>query len=308
MKKTVILILCALCMLGAGTARTIEAHYGETPSGYNFWLSPPNDTTEAKPLVVFLHGKSLCGKDLNRVKRYGTIDALERGREIDAYVVAPQNPGGAWNAKKIMDIVEWVEAGHNVDSNRIYVLGMSLGGSGTVNFTAEYPDRIAAALAMCGGGYSSHLADLNKVPLWIVHGLADTAVPVSQSESVVNAMKKGDPDTPRLIYEKVPGVNHSQPARMFYIPAVYEWLFSHSLDEPDRPLHEPAIKVTQEVLSSAYSGIGSKPGSTYSTGGRKSKKAAASKSSSRKKGKSASRSKKGGKKGKSSRRSKKRRR
>lgn len=261
MKKTLSLIICAVCVFLAASARDIQAHRGEISGGYNFWFSPPENTSTAKPLVVFLHGKSLCGNNLNQVKRYGTIDALERGREIDAYVVAPQNPGGAWNPKKIMDVVEWAQKHGNIDANRIYVLGMSLGGSGTINFTAEYPDKIAAALAMCGGGYSKRLGDLNKVPLWIVHGLADTAVPISQSDNIVSAMKETDSKTPRLVYERVPGVNHSMPARMFYLPEVYEWLFKHSLKEKGRPLHQPSVKVSTDLLGRAYQGL--RGGSNY---------------------------------------------
>ncbi len=50
-----------------------------------------------KPVVIFLHGASLCGMDLYRVRRYGSLDAVKRGVNIDAIILAPQNPGGAWN-------------------------------------------------------------------------------------------------------------------------------------------------------------------------------------------------------------------
>ena len=56
------------------------------------------------------------------------MDALEKGRVIDCYIVAPQNPGGSWQPQKVMNIIEWVEKHHKVDSSRIYVYGMSLGG------------------------------------------------------------------------------------------------------------------------------------------------------------------------------------
>ena len=126
--------------------------------GYNFWLyTPPgyDSTVNDKPIVLFLHGASLCGNDLNQVRRYGTINALERGRKVDAVVIAPQNPGGSWQPDKLMNVVKWVEEHYAGDTNRFYVLGMSMGGYGTFNFTAAYPDKVAAAMALCGGAHLS---------------------------------------------------------------------------------------------------------------------------------------------------------
>ena len=62
-----------------------------------------DSVSNLKPLVIFLHGRSLCGNDLNKVLRYGTIDAVQGGRKIDAYIIAPQNPGTFWNPDKIIN-------------------------------------------------------------------------------------------------------------------------------------------------------------------------------------------------------------
>lgn len=237
----------------------IESHKGKVEGGYNFWLSEPTDTAPGpKPAIIFLHGASLCGTDMSKVKRYGPLDAIERGRTIDAYVIAPQNPGGSWKPSKIKKVMDWVSSNYDVDSTRVYVIGMSLGGFGTIDYAAEYPDEVAAAIAICGGGTSKNLGSLNEVPLWIVHGTGDRAVPVSQSDRVVNAIKEVDAETPRLVYDRVPGMNHSQPARMFYLPEIYEWLFKHSLEDENRPVEEPT-HITTAVLSRAYDGVKSKP-------------------------------------------------
>lgn len=212
------------------------------------------DTENGKPVIIFLHGASLCGNDLNRVRRYGTIHAIEGGRDMDAYVIAPQNPGGAWSPKKIMDLVDWLSQRGDVDPNRIYVLGMSLGGYGTIDLAATYPDRIAAAIAMCGGASVRNLEGLTEVPLWIIHGTADRAVSVSQSDKVVSTIKSYDPLASRLIYNRVPGMNHGQPARVFYKPETYEWLFSHRLSDDGRPI-APGFDVSVSALSNAYSGL-----------------------------------------------------
>lgn len=124
------------------------------PGGYNFWVYTPTEyyyTLEETPVIIFLHGQSLCGRDLNKVRRYGPLDAIVKGRQVDALVVVPQNPGGAWSPKKINDVLEWTKKNYACDSTRVYVIGMSLGGYGTLDFTGTYPDKVAAALAMCGG-------------------------------------------------------------------------------------------------------------------------------------------------------------
>lgn len=205
--KTIMVVAVMAGSILTANAGKISSNNGTVQGGYNYMFYAPTTEVETdfrtpivkKPLVIFLHGSSLCGNNLERVKRYGTINAIEKGRELDAYVLAPQNPGGSWKPEKIMKIVDHLLAEHNdIDANRIYVLGMSLGGYGTIDLAATYPDRIAAAMALCGGGTVRNYAGLNKVPLWIIHGTADAAVSIRESDKVVNNMKQSSPDTPRL--------------------------------------------------------------------------------------------------------------
>lgn len=193
---------------------------------------------ELKPLVIFLHGASLCGHNLKQVLRYGTLDAMDRGLQLDAFVLAPQNPGGAWNPEKLMNIIEWASrTNQNLDTTRVYVIGMSLGGYGALDLPAAYPHRIAASVSICGGATTKDIQNLNEVPIWIFHGTADVAVPISCSDRVVAAMKRKT--TPqRLIYSRLIGYNHSQPARLFYMHEVYDWLFSHTLTDENRPINK----------------------------------------------------------------------
>ena len=223
----------------------------------NFWFyRPEEDESDGvhRPLLIFLHGASLCGTDLNKVKKYGPMEALKRGRAIDCYVLAPQNPGGSWNPQKIMKLIEWAEANFHIDSDRIYCYGMSLGGYGTLDMCATYPDRIAAGMAMCGGATVKDLSGLSRIPMWIVHGTADTAVPVSASDRVVEAIKKTGDDS-RLIYTRMPGINHGRLARIFYCYQTYDWMFSHSLKDEDRPINRD-FEITPQLLQNAYHDLG----------------------------------------------------
>ena len=133
-------------------------------NGYDFWLyvpsnyednrmkrieaDDPSSVKDPLPVIVFLHGRSLSGKDIYKVRQYGTIDAISRGRKINAVVIAPQvNHGDWWRPERVMNVVDWVSKRYDVDPTRLYVLGMSLGGYGTLDFAATYPDRTAAAVA-----------------------------------------------------------------------------------------------------------------------------------------------------------------
>lgn len=241
-----------------GHAQKISANYNKVSNGYNFWLVEPEVRgAEKRPVVIFLHGASLCGTDMNKVRRYGTLAAVEKGRKIDAYVIAPQNPGGSWQPVKIMNILKWVEANYNVDSDRVYVLGMSLGGYGTIDFAATYPDKVAAAMAFCGGGTVKDLSGLGELPLWIVHGTADRAVGVSESDRVVAAVKKSDGS--RLYYDRMSGWDHGKPARLFYLAETYDWLFSHRISDKNRPAARK-FAISSELLRSAYAGLNHRAG------------------------------------------------
>lgn len=209
---------------------------------YNFWLYLPDDYNTAatdKPLIVFLHGASLCGKNLNQVKRYGLIDAVEEGRKIDALIVAPQCPGGGWKPERVHATIEWVKQRYHYDANRVYVVGMSLGGYGTIDYCATYPDEVAAGIGMCGGATVSadRQKNLAKLPFWIIHGTADRAVGIAKSKEVVANIKKAPGGGLRLKTTWLQGGNHGAPARVFYHPDTYLWLFSHALTDAGRPVN-----------------------------------------------------------------------
>ena len=240
MKRKILLWLCAFAMVGALHAQSIgkgkfAAFKGKVRGNYNFWMYTPADyeaEAHRMPLLVFLHGASLCGKNLDRVRRYGVLDAIERGKVVPALVLAPQNAGGAWKPQKIKELIDWVEANYAVDTTRVYVLGMSLGGYGTMDFVATYPEKVAAAMALCGGCSFSNPDGLGKVPLWIMHGTADRAVSIQQSKRIVEFLQARQ-TADLLRYDWLENGSHGILVRLFYLQKTYDWLFTHSLaDKP----------------------------------------------------------------------------
>lgn len=256
MKKICLAMLLCLITLQASAFDFLRAVKNEIPGGYNFWVYTPVDyfySQEQTPVIIFLHGASLCGRNLNRVRRYGPLDAIVKGRDIDAITIVPQNPGGAWSPKKIMEVLDWVKTNYPCDTTRVYVLGMSLGGYGTMDVCATYPDRIAAGMALCGGASVKDVSGLGRLPFWIIHGTADRAVPIKQSKEVVEKLQSEGNDT-RLRYDWWQGANHGTPARVFYLKKTYEWLFSHSLLDPGRPVNEK-IDIDMGDTRRAYSDV-----------------------------------------------------
>ena len=225
LKHYFFIAICLLFVIGTPSFAQ-KTNYGEfsihkelNTVGYNFWLYTPNDyepNGHPLPLVIFLHGASLCGNNIQKVRRYGVLDAIDKGKIIPTLVVAPQNPGGAWNAHKLNDLLEWMKKNYKVDDTRVYVLGMSLGGYGTMDFVGAYPEKIAAAMALCGGCSLRDVSPLGKVPLWIMHGTADRAVSVKQSQIVVEKLQERGNDK-LLRYDWLQGGSHGILARLFYL-------------------------------------------------------------------------------------------
>lgn len=204
-------------------AQEIQAIKGET--AYPFLLKDADrDTAESEkqPVFVFLHGRSLSGTNLDRVKRYGVLYAINKGQEVPGIIVAPQSHGG-WDPDKVIEIVDYVIAHYHADPDRIYVCGMSMGGYGTMDVAGKYPDRIAAAVAICGGGSSQYASNLSQVPIWLHHGTADRAVPISESRKIMNAIKKADP-TADVSLNVIKGGTHGSVERLFHDDAIYDWM------------------------------------------------------------------------------------
>ncbi len=255
MKKHIIILCLSLLSVHTAFAQYdfLRPVKDSIPGGYDFWVYTPQDyyySLDSTPVIIFLHGRSLCGRNLNRVKRYGPLDAIVKGRQIDALVLVPQNPGGSWKPDKINDVLEWTKKHYPMDSTRVYVIGMSLGGYGTLDFAGTYPDKVAAAMALCGGSTLKDVSGLGELPLWIMHGTADRAVPIKQSKVVVEQLKKEGNDK-RLRYDWLKGASHGALARILYMTKTYDWLFSHSLIDKKRPVNKE-IDIDKSDLSKAY--------------------------------------------------------
>ncbi len=239
----------------------LEAKRPVRNDGYAFWVYTPQDYAQYQqmtPVILFLHGASLKGNDLDKVLRYGPLDAVRKGLIVPAIIVAPQNPKGPWNPQKLNDILEWLQRHYIYNPQRVYVIGMSLGGYGTLDMAGTYPEKIAAAIALCGGSTLRNYDGLGRLPLWIIHGTADKAIKVEESQKIVDQMKAHHIDQ-RLRYDWIRGASHGDLARYFYLTDTYDWLFQHTLIEPQRPV-DRNVEITTEERSEAYQKIKKRKG------------------------------------------------
>ena len=255
-KAIVLLFLLSNSVANAQTLKrgNFTRMKNKVSGNYNFWIYTPADYSEDQhhvPLIIFLHGASLCGNNLEKVRRYGPLDAIERGKIIPAAILAPQNPGGAWKPERLLELLEWTVANYRIDTSRVYVIGMSLGGYGTLDFTCAYPEKIAAAMALCGGiSNTDNIDGLGKFPLWIMHGTADRAVGVDKSKIIVEKLKDSGQDN-LLRYKWFEGGSHGLMARLFYLQKTYDWLFAHSTADNPRSV-DRSFDIDYEDVKSTY--------------------------------------------------------
>lgn len=250
-------VLSSIYVLAKGT---FTNHINDVEGGYNFILYEPDSSNISMPLIVTLHSRGSAGHNLADVDMFGTIDALHSGMELNAIVLAPQATTDKWEIEKVMKDVAWVLKNKNIDRNRIYAIGMSMGGNGVADLVAAYPDKFAAAIVLAGSLTNGDLANLNKLPLWIIRGRDDREEAIARTDKMVDAMRSQPDSAPRLVYSKVKGLDHRQHERILYMPYFYEWLMSHSLENPNRSVNT-TIDITKGMLKDAYKGLTLRDGS-----------------------------------------------
>lgn len=146
------------------------------------------------PLLVWLHGASGRGTNLDLVKRYGPPAVAERRGDFPFVVVSPQcPPGQLWSdAGAIVGLTDYVESAYRIDRKKVYLTGLSMGGGGTWFVASQYPKRYAAIVPMCGptqpAQWAQGLREVKKI--WCFHGERDELIPVERSKEMVKAIKK----------------------------------------------------------------------------------------------------------------------
>jgi predicted peptidase len=141
-------------------------------------------------------------------------------------VVSPQCPLDVrWETKDLIALLDYIEANYKVDKDKIYVTGLSMGGNGTWRLVSEIPDRIAAAIPICGWGDPFAVCNMKNVAVWAFHGAKDNVVPIAGTEELVNRLKACGGEVEYKVY---PDAWHDSWTVTYDNDKIYDWLLSHS--------------------------------------------------------------------------------
>lgn len=198
--------------------------HGSLP--YRLFTPPAAKADAPLPLVLFLHGAGERGTDNEAQLTHGVkpFVAVANQKARPCWVVAPQCPTGRWwDVDLLLAFAEELRGKAGVDRERVYLTGLSMGGFATWHMIGRRPELFAAAVPVCGGGEAGQAKALVDLPIWAFHGDADRVVPVAQSRTMIEAIRKagGQPQ-----YTEYPGVQHDSWTKTYADVAVHEWLFA----------------------------------------------------------------------------------
>ena len=191
------------------------------PAGY----ASPDAESKRYPLLVFLHGVGQCGNDPNDLADWGPMPVLRDRRDNPFLAVAPRCPyRDWWRVDRLNDLLDEIAAKYRVDPSRIYITGLSMGGGGTWDYAAAFPQRIAAAVPICANGDYDDLTRLKDVPIWAFLGVKDPGVDASKAKVAFATLKSLGADATLTAYEDG---GHDIWDRAYRSDSLYTWLLAH---------------------------------------------------------------------------------
>lgn len=191
-----------------------------------------SDPDKRWPLILFLHGMGERGDDLEKLKTHGIPKVVERDPAFPFVTVSPQCPADSvWTSQlpALEALLDETVANYAVDSTRVYLTGLSMGGYGSWALGAQSPQRFAAVVPVCGGGRSeagfpAKVAALRDVPVWAFHGAEDPVVPLAESEKLVEHLRSVGGDVRLTVY---PDCAHNSWEQTYDNPYLYRWLLKY---------------------------------------------------------------------------------
>ena len=208
-------------------------------------LTPDYDTLRSYPLVIFLHGSGERGNDNEAQLKWGVLNFATDQMMMThpAYVLAPQCPERQqWSAfankadsfqlsikptpskqmELLISLIHQLCKTQRIDTNRIYITGVSMGGYGTFDAIERYPHLFAAAVPVCGAGDITKAADIAHLPIWIFHGAEDPAVSPQHAYNMNSALVKAGAHPGLTVY---PSTGHFSWLGAYIDSIMIEWLF-----------------------------------------------------------------------------------
>ena len=248
--RTTIFAVCAACVL-ATTVSSMIAEDMKDPQQVKTFKRRTTKTVTAQyllylpkdyaagsrkhwPLMLFLHGSGERGTNITKVAVHGPPKLVKQGRDFPFIIVSPQCPANQrWDNDVLLALLDEVEEKYKVDTSRVYLTGLSMGGYGTWSLGMTHPELFAAIAPICGGGdpidillaEKKKAGALKSLGVWAFHGGKDPVVPLAESERMVESLKKlGCKDVELTVY---PEAQHDSWTESYNNPKLYEWLLAH---------------------------------------------------------------------------------
>ncbi|SDE64164.1 Phospholipase/Carboxylesterase [Mucilaginibacter pineti] len=196
------------------------------------------------PLVMYLHGSGESGSDLERVKGNGLPKLVAQGKEFPFILISPQTDNLGWNEDELYRLLQRTKQSYRVDTNRIYLTGISMGGAGTWSMAIKYPELFAAIAPIAGGRDTANLFRLRNMAVWAFHGFKDDVAPPKRSIEMVDILRRFCSNVRLTLY---PQANHNSWDTTYNNPKFYTWLLNQR-----KFLYQP-VKVKQKILNT-YAG------------------------------------------------------
>jgi predicted peptidase len=216
------------------TPRSFELVRTERLQGNYLLFLPSNfDRNKPWPLLLFLHGAGERGSDLHLVTKHGPPRIVSENPDFPFILVSPQCPAGeTWSNETLLALLEVVSRDLPVDPKRIYLTGLSMGGYGAWSLAMAYPEKFAAVAPICGGGSilpvlltnPAKRAALRALPVWAFHGAKDNVVQLSESERMIDALKRIGNPAKLTVY---PEAGHDSWTETYENQELFDWFLQH---------------------------------------------------------------------------------
>ena len=187
------------------------------------------------PLMLFLHGAGERGTNVNKVAVHGPPKLVKAKKDFPFILVSPQCPDETtWHDDELLALLDDVIAKHNVDTTRVYLTGLSMGGYGSWSLATKFPERFAAVAPICGGGdqlpalltSKEKKTAMKSLGIWAFHGVKDPVVVLEESQRMTNAlMRAGCKDVKLTAY---PEAGHDSWTQAYNEPEIWNWFLAHS--------------------------------------------------------------------------------
>ncbi len=207
------------------TAKALEGNSSE-PWRYLAYLPERyGRSSEPLPVIFYLHGRSIRGRDLERVKRYGPPALLDRREDFPFVVISPQLPEGFWHAPSLLKLLDEVIETYRVDPDRVYLTGASMGAGGAWELAGRAPERFAAFAPVCAHGGIGLAPKLTDLPIWGFHGSADEIIPIEPHQKLIEAIHARGGQARLSV---IPGGTHGNIIMPVYKDEeLYDWFLEH---------------------------------------------------------------------------------